>query len=675
MRDGEQAGAGAAKSAAARREPVQRPCRGRRRSRRAGGSGALAFAVSAAAPLALALVGGGADLLGRQELAIAVWALLFLGFLFGQLPRTRPPRGTGIVLAAASCLIAWTALGLLWTDSVERTVAELARLLLYAGVGTMALTSLHSENWRAAAWGLLAAGAAVCVVALASRVAAGFDVWGPRATLGGERLNYPLDYWNALAFVAAATLVMAVGLATASREATGKRLALAAGPLAGLTLYLTYSRGGLMAAAVGVFVLVLASAKRRAPLRRLMVVGAATGLLILVTSSQPEIANGSGGEGGAVVAFGALLAAVGAAVLAPPSRGRRSARPARRGGWQPRGRAALVAAAALAVAGGIGLATFSGTDQRAATDRGPAPVTVGDPATRLASVSSPRWELWAAALAGFADAPLAGHGAGTYAYQWDASGRDDFRVEDSHSLLMDALVELGLPGTVALLVLLGAPLWLAIRGLRGAARRGELAALVAAYAAFCAQASIDWLWEIPLTAILAIVLVSTALAARSRPRRSTGLGGWGTALACAACLAAIAVQVPGIEARDRINASQDAQAAGQERLSVELASDAVAAARWFASPYAQRAEAELARGRTPAAARDSAEAARREPLDWRHPLQQARIALAAGRRGAAVRALARVARLRPASRPLVLSLQEAIRAGSRSALDAFALMP
>src|SRR4051812_50123792 len=93
----------------------------------------IAFAGAAALPTWLALHGGGYDLVIRQQTALVVWWVIAAGFAFGVLPRGRPDRGLIIAGAALAGLILWTLLSLTWTESSERTWAEISRLIGYAG--------------------------------------------------------------------------------------------------------------------------------------------------------------------------------------------------------------------------------------------------------------------------------------------------------------------------------------------------------------------------------------------------------------------------------------------------------------------------------------------------------------------------------------------------------------
>src|SRR2546421_1353572 len=114
-------------------------------------SQALAFSVPLALVLYYALRGGSYDIVVRQEEALAVWWVLGLGYLFGLLPRTRPPRALLVPVAALFLFAVWTAFSLIWTESSERTFAELARVLHYVGVLLLVLALVDRRTWRAAA--------------------------------------------------------------------------------------------------------------------------------------------------------------------------------------------------------------------------------------------------------------------------------------------------------------------------------------------------------------------------------------------------------------------------------------------------------------------------------------------------------------------------------------------
>ena len=115
------------------------------------------------------------------------------------MPRARPNRALLFPLAAAGGLLVWTTLSLTWTESSERTTAEIARLLIYLGVLGLAVAALNRHTFRAAAAGLSSAAAGITVLALLTRLFPGtFGTGGLTDVMPTDRLSYPLDYWNAV---------------------------------------------------------------------------------------------------------------------------------------------------------------------------------------------------------------------------------------------------------------------------------------------------------------------------------------------------------------------------------------------------------------------------------------------------------------------------------------------
>src|SRR5919197_4313794 len=102
---------------------------GRLRARRAAG-----FLIALALTLILAFDGGGYDLVIRQEVGLAIWALIALGLAVGMLPRARLSPAAWVALAGFATFALLNLLAQSWTHSDERTTAELARVLQYGGL-------------------------------------------------------------------------------------------------------------------------------------------------------------------------------------------------------------------------------------------------------------------------------------------------------------------------------------------------------------------------------------------------------------------------------------------------------------------------------------------------------------------------------------------------------------
>jgi hypothetical protein len=618
---------------------------------------AIAFIAAAGLLAYLAFDGGGYDVVVRQRVALFVWVLVALGFLFGVLPRGQIPRIALIPAGCAAGLVVLFALSLSWTESDERTTAELARLLGYVGLLTLVFSSLNRDSLAAAAAGASVAAAVVVAVGLASRF---FPDAFPGATdvasvFRQDRLDFPLDYWNAVG--AWSAMAVAIGLSWSAHAARtpARAIALAAVPLAGTAVYLTYSRGGVVGAAVAVAAVLALSRNRWTAAAHAVVAAGATAVAILTIRQHDQIADATGGEGGTevtIVLALVALACAGAAFLirkAETDRLRLSPETAR---------CALPAAAVLVV---IATAVFArGTIERAwdefRTEEHPA-VSESDPAVRLTSGGGNRNDVWSSAIDSFEAHPLGGTGPGTFEFWWSRDARDPEFVRDAHSLYLESLAELGLPALLLILGLLGGLLLLALRIRRALSDPGDIGASVAmsaVFVVFLVNAGVDWMWE--ETAVGALGLGGAAIAggggpplvrSANRPRCVPARAvRWAVV---AVGLLAAAAQVPGMVMNERIEASQAAARAGDLPRSHALAEDAADAQPWAAAPYQQLALIEERLGDLAAARAHIRKAIEREPTNWRHPLILARVLDGMGEHDAARRVFREGRRLRPLS--------------------------
>jgi hypothetical protein len=156
-------------------------------------------------------------------------------------------------------------------------------------------------------------------------------------------------------------------------------------------------------------------------------------------------------------------------------------------------------------------------------------------------------------------------------------------------------------------------------------------AVAASFCAFTAAAAIDWTWEFAALSVLAFLGISAAGAAgsarlsRSRERRSRRFPARLRLALVVVALAAAAVQVPGLVSTQLVRGSENALAEGDVDEARSLADDAVRAAPWEATPYAQRARVEVRLGDLEAAATDAATAVAHEPLEPAHRALEARL--------------------------------------------------
>ena len=565
--------------------------------------------------------------------------MLLLGFATGLLPRARIGRLSALPLAGLAALALVTVFALSWTQSDERTVNELARVLHHAGVVVLVLALIDPVTWRPAAAGLTAGAVLVSLAALASRLAPGFfPVDAVNRVFPGNRLNYPLGYWNAIAAWSAMAAALAVGWSAHARSLAARALALAPVPAIIGATYLCYSRGGVIAVAAGLLALLLLAPARGVVLVHAAVAAAGSALVIGAIRSEPEIALNTGTAGaGHILAFALLGAAFCAAVAAITGalRLERYLRLPQRAGLP----AAAATAVLLLIAGivaGPPLVNRGLDSLRSA----PPAVSADDPAQRLRSLSSARYQHWQAALDSYSDEKIHGTGPGTFEFSWDRSRHYTGYVRDTHSLYLELLAETGWLGLLSALLFVAGTLAAGGRALfvlRGRPEAGVVASLLAAWSVFVVFAGFDWVWEATAVAALglaaaALAMAATASAARPRTRLPVRL-----ALALLALVIGL-TQLPGLVSTSKVRSSQAAVRTGDLRLALGDAEDAVASSPWAATPFVQRALILELAGKLPAARADLLRAREREPTNYRHPLLLARVEAELGRPAAAVAA-------------------------------------
>jgi len=621
-----------------------------------------------AAPLYLALRDGGLGDVVREEAAIALFWATALALSFRALPRARlAPRGRLIVLTG-SLVVLWCALSLLWTESAERSFSELTRDVSLVGVPILCLLALNRDTWTAAAAGLSAAAVGVCALSVLTRLAPELIYEARLDSLAGEyRLSYPLDYWNAIACWGAITAVGAVGWSVHLKDHFIRGLALAVVPLAGTVVYLTYSRGGILASAIGALAVIYMSRSRLVALVHVGVATALTAAAVVVIRGHPAIADGTGGEGAPFVALALIAACVAAAVVARWTRSGRLER------MQVPRHLARIALGAAAITIVIAFVVIANRVDGQSFDSGGGQLVAEDPATRLTSLAGSRDELWGSALGAFESDPLTGLGPGTFDLWWLREDPDREAVRDAHSLALETLGERGLFGLLLLAMFLVA-LLLGASAARRASRRsveaGAVTALTCAFVVFAVQSMIDWMWESTAVSVLGLASAGIVCAGLGVSRKRALPSVW---VRIALVLTAVGVgliQIPPLVSDQRLLASQSAASIGDDETAQRTADDAVTAQPFAASPYAWRANLALRSGDLDAARADVVNAVEREPTNPSHLFLLARIEVERGDDEAARDAFDMIAALSPAfadvARELELEIGELDRAASRT---------
>lgn len=462
-----------------------------------------AVAVLLAAPTVLAFFSGGYFDEPRLIATLGAWVLVLVAAILSPrpLPRTWPGR---LAIGALAFIAVWTGISLAWAPLSQPATASLVRLLLYVGALIAAAALLRERSARRAVEPALALGALVVIgYGLSGRLLPGLVHLSQSLTADG-RLEQPITYWNAEGALAAMGFVLCARLAgTPARPAAMRALAAAAAVPLGLGVYLSFSRGAIAAALVGLIVL-LATAPTWSQLRANGVALGGAVVAAIVSATLPGVSSLEGSLGHRE-GQGAIMLAVLVTVMIAAAFAQRRAigAPDRRLPWASR----IPAIAVAAVAAGLLILIIAGLSERGGADD----LSQRRGAARLASVESQRYEYWRVGLDAFADHPLNGTGAAGFRVEWVRERPAPDTALEVHSLPLEMAVELGLVGLLGFGLMIGGIGAAAARALR----RDDLLAPGAAAAAtvFILHAAIDWDWQLPAVTLPAIVLAGGLIAA------------------------------------------------------------------------------------------------------------------------------------------------------------------
>lgn len=632
-------------------------------------SARLEEAAAAIAPLlligGLALAGGGFGLSDRHIAGLVVWLLLAAMLVFGAASRATPARPFYWASGLIGALALLSAFSSLWSGSIELSVIEADRVVVYLGFFLAAFLIAQTGQARQRfGEGVALALIFVAALALASRLLPHLlsVAEGPGT---GSRLSYPLGYWNGDGVVFGIGAGLALWLSRCSLTTALRRLAVVSLPAILLALYLTYSRGGLLALAIACGCLIVLS-RDRLWLLATLAIGALGALpAVLFVQAHPSVAKnlndshvaGQGLAALAILAGGCLLAAALVAGLRRLERreglltGRALA--ASRNPRVLRGTAlavALIAIGATVAVGGRAWHQFSSNEVR------PPGSSPQEHLTQLSG--SGRSEFWRVAIDAFDEKPLLGHGAGTYRISWHLLRHNSVANLDAHSLYLQAFAELGVVGGLLVLAMVGTLLWTGVAAWRAARgpRRDLYAALLGASLAFAICSAIDWFWQIAAMGAIFFLATGVLVAARcaqlaegrasgdgQRAPRRFRLAIGGVALAW---IAAVALVGPLLVDRE-IDASNSAVAEGNQASAVSDAEAARSIEPWATSPYKQLGLLAELEGNYPSAVAWLDKGIEREEESWLLYYLRARVEHEAGDEAAARASRREAQRLNP----------------------------
>jgi hypothetical protein len=444
-----------------------------------------------------------------------------------------------ITIGLFAVLAGVTALSITWSiqpsDSWLEANRTFSYLLVFAGAVTLARTV--GSWWSALLGALCTATVAICVWAILTKVFPG--------TLSADevyaRLREPFGYWNAVGLTAA--LGVPATLWLGARRSGHAAINALAYPIMGvllLTVLLAYSRGSLLAVAVGcAFWFVVVPLRLRGV--AVLAVGAvgAVAVAVWVFAQDTLTKDGvpiderttSGHQlGVAVLVMVLVLLAAGLAMGFAAAR-RAPSEPARKRAGATIlvavGLVPVILVIALALSSkGLGGSISSGWNSL--TDPNDKTQVLNDP-SRLTSVGSVRARYWDESIKIFQAHPWQGVGAGAYKTARLRYRTDNLAVQHSHGYAVQTAADLGLFGLFVSLLLLIA--WIGATGrtlgwqLPGFTRREPpvagardldprvsfgpehvaMATLATVVLVFGVHSFVDWTWYVPGTAVMALV--------------------------------------------------------------------------------------------------------------------------------------------------------------------------
>jgi O-Antigen ligase len=480
--------------------------------------GGLAVCLTLAGLLAaIAFLGNGGLQLGSATLVeigvIGVAGLVIAGAL---LLAVDAPLHGGATLAALVALAGLTALSILWSLHPSDSWVETNRTLAYVGAfgAGIAAVRLAAGRWEAALYGVLLALSVVALYGLATKVAPGW--LAPDEIYA--RLREPYGYWNAVGVTTAMAVPLCLWLGT---RRGGTLPAALAHPLLGLllvTMLLSFSRGSILAAVVGIAIWLALVPRRLKTLAVLLPATVGAGLVTAWAFSQSALTDDRvplGKREDAGIEFGLVLLAMTVLLLVAgvliqrrarehplPERTRRTLGKLALGSLAA---VPLVVLAAMALSDrGIGGTVSDRWDDLTSEQHAPS-----NAPGRLIETGNVRTIYWSRALDVWREHRVAGAGAGAFA-QAQLRFRDQpTQGRHAHGYLHQTLADLGVLGLVASFAALAAWLIAAARTLVLRRRmpaawtpeRTGLLAIALVAVVFGVHSAIDWTWFVPAVAV------------------------------------------------------------------------------------------------------------------------------------------------------------------------------
>jgi hypothetical protein len=451
-----------------------------------------------------------------------VLALIFVT-LFVRGYYQEVPWATWVIVALLAALVGVKGLSMAWTMSETETLGEVLRSSMYLGVFLATLGAFASRRQ---------VGPLMDISILMITALAGYGLLQkinpaeyPITSPDSVRIDSTLGYGNSVA------VVLGMGVALALARTTAMRNILLRGVYAALTLaflvtlYLTFSRGGIGSLGVGLISLFVLSTNRLQMMVNLLLASvpcawllwrlqSLEGLMQAGASEQQKMVDGVAFRNDLILALAAaFVLQTGYAFLVNRYELMTLTR-------RVLGTLVIVGMILAAGAGVFVVVQNYGGIGKAYETLVSNPNQTENAAKRLTSLSlGYREDYWRVGWEAWKEHPLTGTGAGTFQFVWLENRTGNQGVKQVHNLYLEQGTE---TGVFAFLALIGFALALVGYSARAAwrsqvgERRLLLAGLVSALVVYLVSSFLEWHWYIPGSTLLFFFLAAITVKFASR---------------------------------------------------------------------------------------------------------------------------------------------------------------
>jgi hypothetical protein len=454
---------------------------------------------------------------------LGIGALVLLVMLaFGPSPRAA--RHGASAAAGLGLLLALSFASILWAESRDSAWTAANQIAVYAVVFAIGLLAIRDHRTARATMLVLGLPALISAVALAGELVSG---GGEGAFLQG-RLDTPMGYINGTAGLLVMGIWPWLGLAENVESPRLRAVGVGAAAMIAETALLTQSRAIVLATAATITVVLLAAPGRTRRGVNLLIVLVSVALtahwtLKVYSSTGPAQLLPPSGSATQQAGIAALAAAVLGFALKFAVTSAHARLPADRRArlTTQLGRGLLAVTVAAIITGAvvehqrISAQWHDFTTMRAEKSADNRFLALG---------GGYRYDLWRIALDEFTANPVGGVGAGNYADQYYQRRHQLEDVTVPHSLELQMLAELGIGGGIGLALFLGGVLAAGLSRRRTTLAASDVSLRVAAvgmFVAWLAATSVDWLYDIPGLAGMAMLAAAVLVAPSSESAEDT----------------------------------------------------------------------------------------------------------------------------------------------------------